>query len=219
MIGMRVTDGLASLRTRAVVAQALLALFLLANLLVMLAALTMAWREIRSGYTLYLFTPPIFALFIALALLPAALSLSFWAWRGHANLAADHLTGLKYGALKAALAPWIPLANLALPKAAMRELWNRSHGEEEWFSQQSVDAINSWWTSYVIGIVILTLLTAMVLIDRFSNLAFLTPPGTNLLALAFSSGLLAASTWFLIRIIARITTAQETVTTVGDTFA
>jgi len=48
---------------------------------------------------------------------------------------------------------------------------------------------------------------------------FLTPPGTNMLAMAFSSTLLAGSAWFLIRIISRITHAQETVTSVGDTFA
>lgn len=219
MVGMRVAGGLASLRTRAVVAQALLGVFLLVSGLVTLSALYMAWREIQSGYNLYLFTPPIFAFLIALSLVPAALGLSFWTWRGHSNLADDQLTGLKFNAPKAALYLWLPVANLVFPKAAMRELWNRSHGEEEWFGQQSVDVINSWWTCYVIGIVILTVLTLMVLIDQFTNLAFLNPPGVNMLALAFSSGLLMASTWFLIRIIGRVTKAQETVTSVGDTFA
>ena len=74
-------------------------------------------------------------------------------------------------------------------------------------------------TCYVIGIVILTLLTAMVLIDRYTNLAFLTPPGTNMLALAFASALLSVAAWLLLRIVARITAAQQTVTSVGDTFA
>ncbi len=219
MVGVRVTHGLASLRTRAVVAQALLALFLLVCLLVALSALFMAWREVSIGYSLYLFSPPLFAFCIAVAFCPAAIAFSLWVWRGHSNLADDQLNGLKFSAPKAAIALWVPFVNLMLPKAAMRELWNRSHGEEEWFGQQSVDAINSWWTSYIIGIVILTVLTMMILIDQFTNLAFVNPPGANMLALAFSSGLLTAATWFLIRIIARITKAQETVTNVGETFA
>ena len=78
MVGMRVADGLASLRTSAVVAQVLLGLFLLVSLLVTLSALYMAWREMKSGYTLYLTTPPIFAFCIALAFLPAAIGFTLW---------------------------------------------------------------------------------------------------------------------------------------------
>ena len=219
MVGMRVERGVASLKVRGVVAQVMLGLFLVVSLLVTLGALALAWRELKSGYGLYEFLEPVGAFYLALAFIPAAVALSFWVWRGHRNLEDDQLTGLRYGPVRTVIAHWVPLINLAMPKAAMRELWNRSHGEEEWHGQQSVDAINSWWTCYVIGIVVVSLLTAMVLFDRYTAFNFLTPPGANMLALAFASALLATSAWLLLRIIGRITHAQQTVTSVGDTFA
>ena len=219
MVGMRAERGAASLKVRAMLAQVLLGVFLLVTVLVTLGALYLAFREVQSGYGLFEFLEPVGAFYIALAIIPAAIALSFWVWRGHANLADDELRGLHYNPMKAVLALWTPVANLAIPKLAMRELWNRSHGEEEWHGQQSVDAVNSWWTCHVIGIVILTLLTALILIDRYTNLAFLTPPGTNMLALAFASALLSVAAWQLLRIVGRITAAQQTVTHVGDIFA
>lgn len=219
MVGMRVEQGVASLKVRAVVAQALLALFLLVTVLVAVGTAMAAVQEIQTGYTSYLLTLPIFSFYIALAFLPAAIALTFWVWRAHANLHADGLEGLNTRSASAALGMWVPLLNLYIPKGAMRELWNRSHGEDAWFANQSVDAVNSWWTSYVVGIVILSLLTGIVVVDRITPFMFLTPPGTNMIGMAFSSSLLALSAWLLIRIISRITRAQETVTTVGDTFA
>lgn len=219
MVGMRVERGVASLKVRAVVAQALLALFLLVTLLVAVGTAYMAVQEIQTGYSSYLITLPVFSFYIALAFLPAAIALTCWVWRAHANLHADQLDGLTTSPTWAALGLWMPIANLVMPKGAMRELWNRSHGEEAWFAQQSVDAVNSWWTCYVVGIVILSVLTGIVIVDRITPFMFLTPPGTNMLAMAFASSLLAGSAWLLIRIVSRITRAQETVTTVGDTFA
>lgn len=218
MVGMRVERGVASLKVRAVVAQVLLALFLLVTLLVAIGTACLAVVEIQTGYTSYLLTLPIYSLYVALAFLPAAIALTFWVWRAHANLHADGLDGLNTSPASAALGMWVPLLNLYIPKGAMRELWNRSHGEESWFAHQSVDAVNSWWTCYVVGIVILSVLTGIVIVDRITPFMFLTPPGTNMLAMAFASSLLAGSAWLLIRIISRITRAQETVTTVGDTF-
>ena len=219
MVGMRVERGVASLRVRAVVAQVLLGLFLLVSLLVTFGALYLAYLELKTGYGLYGYLEPVGAFYIALGFIPGAIALSFWVWRGHRNLEDDQLTGLHYGPVRTVLAHWTPVLNLALPKAAMRELWNRSHGEEEWFGQQSVDAINSWWTCYVIGIVVLSLLTVLALFDRYTRFVILTPPGANMLALAFSAALLALAAWLLLRIIGRVTHAQATVTTVGDTFA
>ena len=219
MVGMRAERGVTSLKVRAAVTQVLLGVFLAVSALVALGALYLAWREISSGYGLYEYLEPVGAFYIALAFVPAAIALNLWVWCGHRNLADDGLTGLKHGAVRTVVSYWIPVLNLVMPKAAMRELWNRSHGEEEWHGQQSVDTINSWWTCYVVGIVVLSLLTAMVLFDRYTRFSFITPPGTNTLALAFAAALLAASAWSLLRIVGRITHAQQTVTSVGDTFA
>lgn len=210
--------GLASLRTHAAVTQALLGLFVLASALVAIAALLIAVQEIQTGYARYMASQPLFALFIGGMLLPAAIALSLWVWRAHGNLHAQAVPELEFSASWAATTHWIPVANLAVPKRAMRELWNRSHGEEPWFAQQSVDTINSWWTCHVVGILIVTAMTLMVLFDRLTNVAFVTPPGTNMLAMAFACSLLALAAWFLIRIIGTITKAQQRVTHVGDTF-
>ncbi len=219
MVGMWVERGVASLKVRAVMAQALLALFLLVTLLIAIGTAYLAVQEIQTGYTSYLLTLPVYSFYIALAFLPAATALTFWVWRAHANLFADQLEDLDTSPAWAALGLWVPIANLYMPKGAMRELWNRSHGEEAWFANKSVDAVNSWWTCYVVGIVILSVLTGIVIVDRITPFMFLTPPGTNMLAMAFASSLLAGSAWFLIQIVSRITRAQETVTSVGDTFA
>ena len=96
MVGMRAERGVASLKVRAVVTQALLGVFLLVAVLVTLGALYLAFREVQSGYGLFEFLEPVGAFYIVLATIPAAIALSFWIWRGHANLADDDLRGLRY---------------------------------------------------------------------------------------------------------------------------
>jgi hypothetical protein len=219
MVSMRVERGVASLKVLAVVTRVLLVLFLLVTLLVALGTILVAIQEIQSGYSFYLLTLPAYSLAIALAFVPAAIALTLWTWRAHANLHEDALDGLGYGPAWAAIALWVPGFNLYTPKGATRELWNHSHGEDAWFANRSVDAVNSWWTCYVVGILIVSLLTTIVIVDRITPFMFLTPPGTNMLGMAFGSTLLAGSAWFLIRIVGQITHAQATVTSVGDTFA
>ena len=219
MVGRRAERGVASLKVLAVVTQVLLGLFLLITALVTLGTVRVAIQEIQSGYSFYLLTLPLYSVAIALAFVPAAIAVTLWTWRAHANLRDDGLEGLGYNPAWAAIAFWIPGLNLYTPKGATRELWNYSHGEDAWFANRSVDAVNSWWTCYVVGILIVSLLTAIVVIDRITPFMFLTPPGTNMLAMAFGNSLLAGAAWFLIGIIRRITHAQATVTSVGDTFA
>lgn len=208
-----------SLRALGLLCQALLALFMALTGVLAALSLYTAAREMREGFSMHLFTLPLYASFIALVFIPAALTLTLWMWRAHANLHADRLEELRFSPWGAALGLWVPFANLYQPKGAMRQLWNRSHGEEVWFADQSVDKINAWWTCYVVGIVIMTTLTAFALVDRFSNLEILTPPGTNSAGFAFASALLAASSWLLLQIVGAITRAQQTVVAVGNTFA
>jgi hypothetical protein len=207
-----------SLRTLGTLCQVLLALFMAVSGVLAALSLVTAAREMREGFSMHLFTLPLYASMITLAFIPAALALSVWVWRAHANLHADRLEALRFTPPWAALSLWVPVANLYVPKGAMRQLWNHSHGEEPWFADQSVDKINAWWTCYVVGIVIMTALTAFALLDRFSNLAILTPPGTNSAGFAFASALLAVSAGLLLQITTAITRAQQTVVAVGNTF-
>lgn len=209
----------AALRGMGLACQAAIGLFVLTAAGLTALTVTAALAEMRSGVSLHLFTLPVYGAIIAAVWLPAAITLTVWVYRAHANLHADRLDGLRHAPPAAAAGLWVPLYNLYQPKGAMRQLWNHSHGEEPWFADQSVDRINAWWTCYVVGAVLIVLLPALALLDRFSNLAILTPPGTNTGGFAFASALLAAAGFLLIRIVGSITKAQQSVTAVGTTFA
>lgn len=210
---------LASLRIRAVVARALIMLFLAAAALVAAYTGWLAWNEFSSRYSTFMVVYPGLALLLMLGFMPAGIAVLAWIWRAHANLHADGRAGLNYSPGWAAGSLLIPVVNLAVPMRAMRELWNRSHGEEQWSARQTVEAVSSWWTCFVVGAVVHTVLLAMTLIDLATPFNFLTPPGVNAFFACFASALLALSAFFLLRIIAAITRAQHSVTHVGDTFS
>lgn len=210
---------LASLRTRAVVAQVLLVLFMVVAGLVSLYTGILTWREFSTSYSTFLIVQPGMALFLLVAILPAAIGLSAWLWRAHANLHADGREALNYTPGWAVGSLALPFVNLVVPMQAMRELWNRSHGEEQWGARQTVAAVSSWWTCFVCGALLHTVLMAVVLLDLGTNLAIITPPGVNMFFLFFATALLGVSAWYLYRIIGAITRAQHTATHVGDTFA
>lgn len=196
------------LRTCAIIANVLIGLFVLVGLVVTLVALKFAVTEIRTGFGFSNAQQPVMALALAAAMIPATLGLTVWVWRAHANLHLDQRDGLSYRAPWAALSLWVPLANLFVPKSAMRQLWNHSHGEEPWFANQSVEAVNAWWTCFMAGIVVLIVLTAIMLFDTMTAFVWVTPPGTNMLAMAVASALLTGSGWLLIDIIDQVTVAQ-----------
>lgn len=207
-----------SIRRLGALVQILLVLFMAVTALLGFYALFLATREMQEGFSLHLFTLPTFALIVLAAFAPAAVAITLWVWRAHANLHANRLEDLKFSPGWAALSLWAPFTNLIVPMGAMRQLWNRSHGEPAWFANQSVDKVTSWWTAYVVGIVLMTLLTSMALLDRFTNLAILSPPGTNTAGFGLASLLLAASAWFLLRLVDPITKAQQSSVALGSAF-
>lgn len=210
---------LASLRTRSVVTQAFIGLFLLVAALIAVASTLMALEEFRAGFTTYKFGGPAMALLLALGALPAFAALCAWVWRAHANLRDDGREGLNFSPGWATASMLIPGVNLIVPMQAMRDLWNRSHGEESWGARYSVGAITSWWTCFVAGAVVQGALLFIALFDLLTNIAVLTPPGVNALIHALTVMLLIAAGFMLIRIIRKITKAQHDVTHVGNTFA
>lgn len=213
---MPASRAIALLRTCAVITNPLVGLFFLAGLLATMISLALAYTEIRGGLVLFNSRQPIIALALGAAMVPAAMGLTVWAWRAHANLRVAGCEDLGLSVPVAALSLWIPLVNLFLPKSAMRQLWNRSHGEEPWFANLSVEAINSWWTCFIAGITVLIVLTAVMLFDQMTAFVWVTPPGVNMLAMAVASSLLTGSAWLLIDIIDRITIAQAKNLLAGD---
>ena len=68
------------------------------------------------------------------------------------------------------------------------------------------------------GTLILFALTLLTALDRLTPFVLMTPPGVNGLFLLLALLLLAGSAWFLWRIVAAITLAQQSVTRVEGTF-
>jgi hypothetical protein len=154
-----------------------------------------------------------------LVALLSALVVSLWIYRAHANLRTIGLDELHYSPGWAVGSFFVPLANLMVPFRAMRELYNRSFGEEAHFASTSVGDVTSWWSSFLVGALIQAFLVMIALIDALTPIFFTTPPIANGLLALFAVLLLGGSAFFLFRIIGAVTAAQNSVTGVGETFA
>lgn len=155
----------------------------------------------------------------ALVSLAAAALIAAWIWRAHVNLRALRLEGLNFSPAWALLSFFVPLINLVVPFQAMRELYNRSIGEEALFAAQSAPDVTSWWASYLTGEIIPAVLLLFKSIGPLTGIHVVTPPTADGLLLLFAIVLIASAAFFLQRIIATVTAAQSAVTGVGDTFA
>ena len=129
---------MASLRTRSAVARVFIGLFLVVDLLLALFAALLLYREVTTRISFFMVALPGFLFLIALPLLASGLALMVWVHRAHDNLRAETLEGLNFAPGWAATSFVIPVAGLIVPFQAMRELWNRSHGEPEHFARVSV---------------------------------------------------------------------------------
>ena len=130
-----------------------------------------------------------------------------WVWRAHANLRRAGI-GQKYTPGKALAAYLIPIVNLIMPFEAMRELYNRSHGENEDFAHASVDDVTAWWTAVVVGLVIFSMMILKFALDLASNLIIMTPLWMEYAIVCFAIVLLLGSAFLFSRLVRAITAAQ-----------
>lgn len=160
------------------------------------------------------FAGALLLLLITVALIVMAL---MWIYRAHANLvqqgvAIDHSPGWAVGSY------FIPFVNLVIPFRAMRELYNRSHGEIEEHAHSTVDDVMAWWTAYILGIGLTLLLFGKYLFDLLTNVVFLTPPWMEFAMSSFASLLLAVSCFLLAKLVKAITAAQAESAFVSSAF-
>lgn len=155
----------------------------------------------------------------SLVVLPTAGLVAAWIWRAHGNLRALGLEGLNFTPAWALFSFLVPLLNLFVPFQAMRELYNRSIGEEALFAAQSAPDVTSWWAAYLVGGTIPGVLLFLKSIGPATGIHVVTPPSADILLLLFALTLIATAAYFLQRIIKTVTAAQSAVTGVGDTFA
>ena len=133
-----------------------------------------------------------------------------WVWRAHANIAA-HGIRARFTPGKALAAWLIPIANLVLPFEAMRELYNRSHGEPEELVGAPVDDVTAWWSAVVIGMLIFSALSVKFILDLGTAAYIMTPLWMEYVVLSFAILLLLGSAFLFSRLARAITRAQEEV--------
>lgn len=211
-------NGLAgSLGTLAILAKiavVLYALPLIASLLVSLLVFAMpiyAYMASRAVGMMGVVSLPLFAL--------AALFVLIWIHRAHDNLFRFGLPGLVYSPGWSVGSFFVPVVNLLIPFRAMRELWNRSHGEDEYQAAAEVPGVSAWWACFVGGGFLATIQYFVFAVNVLTNLEVLTPPAIEATLAVLGQALLLGSAIFLFRIIDAVTRAQRTDAGVGNAFA
>lgn len=157
---------------------------------------------------------------IILVLVTIALTVLYlmWLYRACANMAASSSVPLRFSPGWTVGSHFVPLANLVIPFLAMRQLHNRSHGEDPDFVDSSVSDVASWWACVIGGNLIQLFLLSVALINLIPRLYLMTPPALDLILIVLGPVLLMAAAWFLYRIIGAITDAQQSYAHIGSTF-
>ena len=137
----------------------------------------------------------------SLIFLLSMILVSIWIHRAHANMHEAGIDGLEFTPGWAVGWFAIPIANLFKPYQAMKELWNSSSGLSNEFGGEAPGILNFWWATW--------LLSGFVsYAGLLGGLDPIDPPAIVYIANAASYGLTAASAWFLLKIIAHVTSEQ-----------
>ncbi|MFM5905969.1 MAG: DUF4328 domain-containing protein [Novosphingobium sp.] len=147
-----------------------------------------------------------------------AIALPVWLYRAWANLHALGLEGLNYTPGWAAGSLFVPFINLYVPMRSMRELFNRSSGEDAWQSEATAPDVSSWWSAFLGAMFLQFILLYVVIVNSIPFLHFVAPPGVNTGLHAFSLALFLASAVFLYRTVTAITRFQLSSTHVSQAF-
>lgn len=158
--------------------------------------------------------------FIALVIVTLVLTVVslVWIYRAHSSLRERGIE-LTYSAGWAIGSYFVPLVNLVVPFKAMRELYNRSHGEPDDFAHSAVEEVFAWWVAYLVGLSLWMVLLFKMAIDVFTNIVFLTPAWAEFAIWALAALLLALACFLLAKLVGTITEAQAGEGHVASTFA
>lgn len=210
----RLTSSLGTLATLTRIALVLVAVPVLLSLLITLFVFAMpiygylASRTVGVIGTLAL---PLMAI--------AALFVGLWIYRAHANLFAFGLPGLAYSPGWSVASLFVPFVNLVVPMRAMRELWNRSHGEDEYQSAAEVPVVSAWWACFVGGVFLSAIQYFVFAVNVLTNIEFITPPLIEATLAVLGQAMLLGAIICLFRIITAISRAQRVEVGVSHAFA
>ena len=132
-----------------------------------------------------------------------------WLWRAYANLRGQGLSGLARSPGGAVGVWFIPIVNLVAPFATMRELWNRSAGEDEYQSLTPVALVSSWWACWIGGGLLVTIVFGTVLASFVRNVVVSTSESLLTLMLIMSQLMWYGAVVQLALLVHRITAMQQ----------
>ena len=141
-----------------------------------------------------------------------------WLYRASRNLVDAGVSDLRRSPAWTIASYFIPFVNLVVPFRAMREIYNRSHGEEAWHADADVGDVSSWWSCYIGGLVLQIGLLIVALINLVPGVFVTTPPGVHTALGILMSLLLVGSGLFQWKIISAVTSAQRSLAHIGGVF-
>lgn len=139
----------------------------------------------------------------------SAIFVGMWIHRAHRNLFAAGLQGLEFTPGWSVGWFFIPIMSLFRPFQAMRELWNRSLGEDDSYASVTPSEVGIWWGTFLAGNFLGT---------AGGSENFAAGSGI-LLVLVVSSVCDLVCAAFLLKIIDTVVRAQKSMLGVAETFA
>ena len=214
---MDVTGGaVASLQAWSRGARLMIGVFLFAVTLLIVANAVLLVAELRTdmGMGIGAYNPVLAAalvgtnVLLGLFFVLSAVPVAGWIYRAHANLRDAGVGELHYSPGWSVGSFFVPLVNLVVPFQAMRELYNRSHGEGPWQAASAVEDVTSWWSCQIAATVVSTVAALVAMLATIPNLYVIQPPGVNTGLALFALVLFAGAGAFLFRTIGAVTRAQ-----------
>lgn len=204
------TTGLTTLHQRAVLAKAVIYVFIAASALAIAACIGVYSGALAPDLLDPEFDVASAAILLAqLAFLISAIFVGMWIHRAHANLFVAGLDGLEFTPGWSVGWFFVPIMSLFKPFQAMRELWNRSHSEDDGYASATPSELGVWWGTFLIG----------NFLGAFGGDEMFTAGSATLMTLAVSSVVDIVSAIFLIKIIDRVGAAQRSMMGIAETFA
>ena len=166
-------------------------------------------RFIPDNETMSWTSPAMISLYVLLLSgIGFLVSAMMWVWRAHGNIEQAGMRP-KFGAGKVVAGYLIPAVNLILPFEAMRELYNRSHGEGDDFAHSTAEDVTAWWTAVIVGLIVFSVMVFKLMIDAGTNLILMTPLWMEFGVFAFGIILLLGGAYLFSSLTRKITAAQE----------
>ncbi len=131
-----------------------------------------------------------------------------WIYTAHANLRAAGVPGLRHSPAWATFSFFVPVMNLFVPFVAMRELANRSAGEPEEFAESSVDDVTSWWSCFVVSMVVGIMVSITLVIDAIPGVYVTTPLWAVMSLLLLGQLLYAGAAFYIVKVVRQVTANQ-----------